>query len=51
MAAEIEHKVKTSDSKPKVIAAIRNRIIDRIGATTRRELIDRPGGESNGVVS
>jgi hypothetical protein len=49
MAAEIEHKVKASDSKPKIVAAIRNRITDRIGATTRRQLIDRPGGAPNGT--
>lgn len=45
MAAGIEHKVKAGDSKAKIVAAIRHRITDRIGATTRRELIDRPGGE------
>lgn len=49
MAAEIEHKVKAADSKPKVIAAIRNRITDRIGATTRRQLIDRPGSVPTGT--
>ena len=48
VAAGIELKVKSRDANKKIIDAIRSRIKDRSGATTRRQLVERAGGDSNG---